>query len=667
MCLVSFSSEISFLRLRRSSIPSCMQSTLRGVTRRGFSSLRRIQELARAADAAPGDSTKQFLLLRELNRMSAEGPRKLIDRIDSSGARLDDNGWKEYMKAVVNTGRIDDPSFNLTDRFRQSMGGQVMVSGPVVAAPASLPVSWWRTLGSIPVAVMKFLSVTIILVAGWSIVMETASGSLMQKVNGPGSKSFDPVDATNVSLEDVKGCEEVKDEIREIIMYLQDPDRFTRLGAKLPRGVLLSGPPGTGKTLIARAIAGEASVPFFQASGSDFEEMFVGVGAKRIRDLFAAARKSAPCIVFIDEIDALGSKRNARDQSSVRMTLNQLLVELDGFKPNEGVVVICATNLPDSLDKALTRPGRLDKLVVVPLPDLEGRKEILRLYGEKVKLADSVDLEILARRSSGMSGADLFNVINIAAVTASVQNLASIPMSALEDAFDRVVVGLERRNPMSETERRMTAFHEGGHALVSMLTKGADPVHKATIMPRGNALGITWQLPEGPERYSTKLYELRARLAVLMGGKAAEDLEFGPDNVTAGCVSDLQQASGIARKMVMQFGMGGGNKINPIFFNEQDYAYLSDSAKNQVDQQVAELLNEAYAQAHAVLASNAKQLKNLSEALIEFETLGRDDLKLAVAGKVTEIRKMREKERQEREAEKKSLETKKVTEEQNIV
>ena len=621
----------------------------------------RIADLAKAAERDP---TKEFLLLRELNRLSSEGPRKVIERVERSRRPIDENSFREYVKALVATGKVDDPSLN----FSQLVGGS-SVNAPVVeegksSAQSSPGVTSnvWRTVSGIPIAVVKFLTLSFILVAGWSIVMESASGNFAQKM-GQQSKTFEPVEATNVSMNDVKGCDEVKDELQEIIQYLKDPSRFTRLGARLPKGMLLSGSPGTGKTLLARAIAGEAGVPFFQASGSDFEEMFVGVGAKRIRDLFAAARKAAPCIIFIDEIDAVASKRNARDQSSVRMTLNQLLVELDGFKPNEGIVVICATNLPDSLDRALTRPGRLDKTVVVPLPDLKGRREILQLYADKVKLSPSVDLDVVARRTSGMSGADLYNVINIAAVKASVEGLASIPMSALEDAFDRVVVGLERRNPMSEQERVMTAYHEGGHALVSMNLKGTDPVHKATIMPRGEALGVTWQIPEGPEKYSTKLFELKAKLAVLMGGKAAEDIQFGPENVTAGCVSDLQQASNIARRMVMQFGMGtpqtndeaGHPVLAPIYLNETEYAYLSDAAKAQVDNNVSRLLSEAYATAYDILKNNVRQLKNLSESLVEFETLSKPEIELAVAGKVKEIRRRRKAEEKARQTEREKL------------
>ena len=626
--------------------------------RRLFSSLSRIADLAKAADKDP---SKEFLLLRELNRLSAEGPRKVIERVEGGKRFVDENGLREYVKAIVSTGRVDDPSFSLSrvlsGLYQPQLLGAPLSAPTAPSATADKPPSVvWKTVSGIPVAVIKFLTLSFILVAGWSIVMESASGNLAQKM-GQQAKTFEPTEATNVTMSDVKGCEEVKDELKEIIQYLKDPAKFTRLGAKLPKGMLLSGPPGTGKTLLARAIAGEAGVAFFQASGSDFEEMFVGVGAKRIRDLFAAARKNSPCIVFIDEIDAVASKRNARDQSSVRMTLNQLLVELDGFKPNEGIVVICATNLPESLDKALTRPGRLDKTVVVPLPDLAGRREILQLYADKVKLGANVDLDVLARRTAGMSGADLYNIINIAAVRASIDGLSAIPMLALEEAFDRVVVGLERKNPMSDQERTMTAFHEGGHALVSMNVKGADPVHKATIMPRGEALGVTWQIPEGPEKYSTKLYELKARLAVLMGGKAAEDIQFGPDNVTAGCVSDLQQASNIARRMVMQFGMGGSdtNVVAPIYMNENEYAYLSDAAKAQVDASVARLVSEAYTTAHAILSANTKQLRNLSESLVEFETLSKAEIDLAVAGKTKEIRRRRAAEEKARNEEREKL------------
>jgi len=453
----------------------------------------------------------------------------------------------------------------------------------------------------------------------------------VQKRFGMGSKKITLVHDTKTTFDNVKGCDEVKEELDEIICYLKQPQRFTRLGAKLPKGMLLCGQPGTGKTLLARAIAGEAKVPFIQATGSEFEEMFVGVGARRIRDLFAAARQHAPCIVFIDEIDAVGSKRSSRDQTGIRMTLNQLLVELDGFEQNQGIVVICATNLPESLDPALTRPGRLDKVITVPLPDLQGRQEILDLYGEKVILSNDVDLSILARRTAGMTGADLFNIINIAAVKSSAENKSSITMESLELSMDRVMVGLERRNPMSEMEKEMTAYHESGHALVSIFTPGTTPVHKATIMPRGNTLGVTWQIPDS-EKYQQRLFELKGRLDTLMGGKAAEEVVFGPQNVTAGCTSDLLTATKIARTMVMQFGMGASTS-SPISVDEQTYGMISEKAREKIDAAVEDLLNESYQRARSILIERRRELDDVAKALIENETLSREEISLAIEGK----------------------------------
>ncbi|CAK9110945.1 unnamed protein product [Durusdinium trenchii] len=473
------------------------------------------------------------------------------------------------------------------------------------------------------------------MVAGVTVFAEGLAGNV-QKGFGMGSKKITPVEEVNTTFNDVKGCDEVKDELQEIILYLRDPDRFTRLGAKLPKGVMMSGSPGTGKTLLARAIAGEAGVPFLQASGSEFEEMFVGVGARRIRDLFQEARKHAPCIVFIDEIDAVGSKRSNRDNTAVRMTLNQLLVEMDGFENNTGVVVICATNFPESLDKALTRPGRLDRQIVVPIPDLKGRTEILEMYAAKLVLDEKVDLKTLARRTAGMTGADLANILNIAAVRSSAENLPCIPTKYLEEAFDRVVVGLERRNPMSEQEKKLTAYHEGGHTLVSIGNSGADPVHKATIMPRGNALGVTWSIPER-EKYSERLFELQARLRVLMGGKAAE-------NVTAGCTSDLRQATGLARRMVMNFGMSAQQpqQSGLLSLDVDEYAVLSDQAKHEIDEKTQSLLTDAYGHAAQYLRSHEAQLHRLAQALIEFETLSAEEIKLAVEGSASEITKLRQ-------------------------
>lgn len=336
-----------------------------------------------------------------------------------------------------------------------------------------------------------------------------------------------------------------------MIEYLKEPSKFAKLGAKLPKGILLAGSPGTGKTLIARALASEAGVPFIHASGSEFEEMFVGVGARRIRDLFKTAKSISPCIVFIDELDAVGSRRSSMDHNSVRMTLNQLLVELDGFAKHEGIVVLCATNFPESLDPALVRPGRLDKTVYIPLPDMKGRLEILKHYASKMILSSDIDLTTMAKRTVGMTGADLFNILNTAALKCSVQGLSAITASALEEAFDRVVVGLKGKPLINERERKSTAYHEGGHTLVSLHTNSATKVHKATILPRGNTLGVTWKIPE--EKKDTRMNELKAEIDVLMGGMAAEEVIYGKENVTTGCQSDLKRATEIAKTLVFLY------------------------------------------------------------------------------------------------------------------
>eukprot|EP01038_Epipyxis_sp_PR26KG_P013825 gene13825-18539_t len=357
------------------------------------------------------------------------------------------------------------------------------------------------------------------------------------------------------SFNDVVGIDEAKGELQEIVLYLQDPKRFTRLGGKLPKGVLLTGPPGTGKTLLARAIAGEAGVPFFHASGSEFEEMYVGVGAKRVRELFEVAKAKSPCIIFIDEIDAIGGSRQLKDQSAMKMTLNQLLVEMDGFQQNNGIIVIAATNFPDSLDSALVRPGRFDKHVDVPMPDIGGRQAILTLYGKKVPLDSDVDMEQLARGTPGFSGAELFNLINQAALKASVDGLKSVGMASLEHAKDKIMMGAERKSAVISPETmKMTAFHEAGHALVALKTAGADPIHKATIMPRGRALGMVMQLPEG-DQTSMSRKQMLARLDVCMGGRLAEEIVFGPENVTSGASSDIQQATRLAKAMVTKYGL----------------------------------------------------------------------------------------------------------------
>jgi ATP-dependent metalloprotease len=435
------------------------------------------------------------------------------------------------------------------------------------------------------------------------------------------SPDLRPQHDTKTKFADVKGVDEAKSELEEIVAYLRAPERFTALGGKLPKGVLLVGPPGTGKTMLARAIAGEAGVPFFYTSGSEFEEMFVGVGARRVRDLFAAAKKAAPCIIFIDEIDAIGGSRNPKDQQYMKMTLNQLLVELDGFKPSEGVIVVAATNFPESLDKALVRPGRFDRHVVVPNPDVEGRRQILEQHFKGIKRSNDVDLRVIAKGTPGFSGADLANLVNVAALRAASTDASAVTMAALEYAKDRILMGAERKSAViSEKNRRLTAYHEGGHALVAMFTEGAHPVHKATVVPRGVALGMVMQLPESDDETSITRRQLLAKLDVAMGGRVAEELIFGEADVTTGASSDLEQATRLARAMVTRYGMSEVVGQMAIAY-EDGGASLSGETRAMVESEVKRLLTAAHSRALKVLKSHEKELHALAAELMEKETL----------------------------------------------
>lgn len=453
---------------------------------------------------------------------------------------------------------------------------------------------------------------------------------------GPMSRTFKEYQpdgsVPKVTFADVKGCDEAKSELEEIVAYLKNPASFQKLGGKMPKGVLLTGPPGTGKTLLARAIAGEAEVPFFSCSGSEFEEIFVGVGAKRIRELFANARKKHPCIIFIDEIDAIGGKRSHRDLSATRASLNQLLTEMDGFDSQlNGVIVIGATNLPEFLDPALIRPGRFDRHVVVPVPDVKGRKQILDLYASKVPLAEDVDLQILARGTPGTTGADLFNIVNSAALRASANKLDKVTMAELEYAKDKILMGAERISQrMTEEVRKMTAYHEGGHALVAIKSQYSMPIHKATILPRGSSLGMTMQLPES-DRVSQSKAQMLAQLDVLMGGRVAENIIFGSEHVSTGASNDLERASQIARAMIVHYGMGDKTGVLSVP-NRESWDSLSDETKRQIDQEVKEILSASYQRATTLLTSNINELHQLADALLKYETLDSKEIMKAIQG-----------------------------------
>jgi cell division protease FtsH len=451
-----------------------------------------------------------------------------------------------------------------------------------------------------------------------------------------------------VTFKDVAGVDEAKEELQEIIEFLREPQKFQKLGGRIPKGVLLMGPPGTGKTLLARAIAGEANVPFFSISGSDFVEMFVGVGASRVRDLFEQGKKNAPCIIFIDEIDAVGRHRGAGlggGHDEREQTLNQLLVEMDGFESNDGVILIAATNRPDVLDPALLRPGRFDRRVVVSRPDVRGREGILQVHTRKIPLAEDVDISVLARATPGFSGADLANLVNEAALLAARRNQKFVTMADFESSKDKVLMGAERKSMIiTDEEKRLTAFHEGGHALVAALLPHTDPLHKVTIIPRGMALGLTQQLPTEEKHNYTK-EQLQSRIAVCMGGRIAEDMVFG--EISTGAQNDIEQATEMARKMVCEWGMSEtlgpltyGKKEEQIFlgkeFNRhQDY---SEATALKIDAEIKRIVTEQYERAQRTLADNREILNRVAEALLEHEVLDAEQLKALVEGRPIEVR-----------------------------
>jgi cell division protease FtsH len=448
-----------------------------------------------------------------------------------------------------------------------------------------------------------------------------------------------------VTFEDVAGIDEAKEDLQEIVEFLRDPQKFQRLGGRIPRGVLLVGPPGTGKTLTARAVAGEANVPFFTISGSDFVEMFVGVGASRVRDMFEQAKKNAPCIIFIDEIDAVGRHRGAGlggGNDEREQTLNQLLVEMDGFEANEGIIIIAATNRPDVLDPALLRPGRFDRQVVVSNPDVGGREKILKVHVRKLPLAPDVDLKVIARGTPGFSGADLMNLVNEAALMAARRNKRMVTQAEFEDAKDKVMMGAERRSmAMSEEEKKLTAYHEAGHAIVGLNVPSHDPIHKATIIPRGRALGMVMSLPESDRHSYTREFCV-SKLAMMFGGREAEIITFGPDKVTNGATGDIQQATRLARAMVMEWGMS--DTLGRVRYqgNEQEVflghsvtqsTLMSEETAKLIDAEVRKLIEDGEARARAILSEKRHEFETLAQALLEYETLTGDEIRDLLNGK----------------------------------
>jgi cell division protease FtsH len=448
-----------------------------------------------------------------------------------------------------------------------------------------------------------------------------------------------------VTFEDVAGVDEAKQDLQEIVEFLRDPGKYQRLGGRIPRGVLLVGPPGTGKTLIARAVAGEANVPFFTISGSDFVEMFVGVGASRVRDMFEQAKKNAPCIIFIDEIDAVGRHRGAGlggGNDEREQTLNQLLVEMDGFEANEGVILIAATNRPDVLDPALLRPGRFDRQVVVPNPDVVGREQILKVHVRKVPLAPDINLKTIARGTPGFSGADLMNLVNEAALTAARRNKRMVTQAEFEEAKDKVMMGAERKSlVMTEEEKMLTAYYEGGHAIVGLNVIATDPIHKATIIPRGRALGMVMQLPER-DKLSMSLEQMTSRLAIMMGGRVAEELVFGKEKVTSGASSDIEQATRLARMMVTRWGLS--EALGTVSYGEnQDEVFLgmsvsrtqnaSEATVQKIDTEIRRFVEEGYNEATRILTEKRADLEALAKGLLEFETLTGDEIQDLLKGK----------------------------------
>ena len=605
--------------------------------------------MEQTANNNPGSATAQNVFYQALLR--ANMPEILVERYQTGRYATSPATESAYTKALERIGAADQGE-SVTGQTNGGQGNQLgseqlQAIGQAVAAKhrgSNISVSKQGTGGkqeplhvmvdeSLGSSIFKWVRFLLIfgLFAYCSLVIFTllieATG-VLKKVSGAQNTEAKP-ELQTTKFSDVHGCDEAKEELQELVEFLKAPERFSTLGGKLPKGVLLAGPPGTGKTLLARAVAGEAGVPFFYMSGSEFDEVYVGVGAKRVRDLFSAARSKSPAIIFIDELDAIGSKRHERDAAYAKQTLNQLLTELDGFDQNSGVIIIGATNFPQSLDKALTRPGRFDRNVVVPLPDVRGRIAILKHHMKNIRVDTSVDPAIVARGCPGFSGAELENVVNQAAVRASKNKAQKVSLEDLVWAKDKIMMGAERRSAViQQKDKLMTAYHEGGHALVAMLTEASTPLYKATIMPRGHALGVTQMLPELDKVSETKK-EMLAQIDVCMGGKVAEELVYGADNVTTGASSDITNATQIAYSMVTQAGMS--EALGNIDLST-DYGRLSSETKQRIETEVRRLVEEGRERAFKLLTTNREGLDRLASALVEYETLGKEEMEMVVRG-----------------------------------
>eukprot|EP00039_Didymoeca_costata_P028677 m.21932 g.21932 ORF g.21932 m.21932 type:complete len:711 (+) comp7286_c0_seq1:152-2284(+) len=618
---------------------------------RGESTGSRLDKLENDAEGHPNDPSKQALFYEALLK---ESPQEVVRRFESAAYASNDTCVKTYVKALIESKRMTQTnlSYVLKKEFermqRGSLGspagmGMGMGGGfgdrrefsgsedtPLVVTMQEPPfkTSLWRFI--------RTLVIALVVISALSQLVEESGIGPRGMVSSFDTKPETPAQA--YTFDDVQGADEAKDDLQQVVEFLRNPEEFTRLGGKLPKGVLLMGPPGTGKTLLARAVAGEAGVPFYYCSASEFDEMFVGVGARRVRELFSAAKKKSPAIIFIDEIDAVGGRRSDKDQQYSKMTLNQLLVELDGFHKEDAVVVIAATNFPEMLDKALIRPGRFDNHVNVPLPDLRGRAAILEVHAREMPIDNARDsLWKIARGTPGFSGAELANLVNQAALKASSDHKDSIDIATLEWAKDKIMMGAERNVKSMQPEvRRNTAYHEAGHALCALLTEGATPVYKATIVPRGRALGMVMQVPEDDVYQQTKK-EMEARMVVAMGGYAAEEKMFGKENVSSGPSNDLEQATKLARTMVTKFAFS--DKVGPISIGDDEKPSAQTSAL--IDSEVKRLCQESLDKARNLLYRYDREHRRIADALLEFETLTEEEMRRVMKGEKLDMVQMK--------------------------